>query len=111
MGNGDNPGFQPGIIKIKMHISQILRTPLITEKGTLLKEQRKYLFEVAFGANKKQVQDAVEKSFKVKVSSVNIVMVPGKQRRRGRKILTTSPWKKAIVTLTPGQKIEFFEGV
>lgn len=95
----------------KMHISQILRTPLITEKGTLLKEQRKYLFEVAPGANKKQVQDAVEKNFKVKVLAVNIIIVPGKQKRRGRKILITSEWKKAIVTIAPGQKIEFFEGV
>lgn len=94
-----------------MHISQILRTPLITEKGTVLKEQRKYLFEVATGANKKEVQDAVEKNFKVKVLSVNIVKMPGKQKRRGRRILITSPWKKAIVTLAPGQKIEFFEGV
>ncbi len=94
-----------------MHISEILRTPLITEKGTVLKEQSKYLFEVAPGANKKQVQDAVEHNFKVKVSAVNIITVPGKQKRRGRRILTTSPWKKAIVTLAPGQKIEFFEGV
>lgn len=94
-----------------MHISEILRNPLITEKGTLLKEQRKYLFEVAPGANKKLVQNAVEKSFKVTVLSVNIMTVPGKQKRRGRKILTTSEWKKAIVTLATGQKIEFFEGV
>ena len=94
-----------------MHISEILKNPLITEKGTVLKEQRKYLFEVASGANKKQVQDAVEKNFKVKVLSVNIITVPGKQKRRGRRVLTTSPWKKAIVTIASGQKIEFFEGV
>ena len=94
-----------------MHISEILKNPLITEKGTVLKEQRKYLFEVASGANKKQVQDAVEKNFKVKVLSVNIITVPGKQKRRGRRILITSPWKKAIVTIAGGQKIEFFEGV
>ena len=94
-----------------MHISEILTNPLITEKGTLLKEQRKYLFEIAPGANKRQVKEAVEKNFKVKVLAVNIVSVPGKQKRRGRKIVTTSSWKKAIVTLASGQKIEFFEGV
>lgn len=94
-----------------MHISKVLSKPLITERGTFLKEQRKYLFEVASGANKKQVKEAVEKNFKVKVSAVNIMKVPGKQKRRGRRIITTSPWKKAIVTLASGQKIEFFEGV
>jgi large subunit ribosomal protein L23 len=53
----------------------------------------------------------VELAFKVKVSKVNVMMVPGKTRRFGRRQVTSSPWKKAIVTLVPGSKITFFEGV
>jgi large subunit ribosomal protein L23 len=53
----------------------------------------------------------VELAFKVKVSKVNVMTVPGKTRRFGRRQVTNSPWKKAIVTLAPGHKITFFEGV
>ena len=94
-----------------MHLYEILRRPLITEKGTVLQAQGKYAFEVAGRANKEQVKQAVEKAFKVKVTQVNVMTVPGKGRRmRGRLVLSPS-WKKAIVTLKPGDKIEFFEGV
>ena len=57
------------------------------------------------------IKDAVEKAFKVKVIGVNVVTMPGKTRRVGRRQIQTRPWKKAIVTLQPGDKIEFFEGV
>jgi len=84
---------------------------LITEKSTALQAQGKYAFEVAGEANKHQIKQAVEKAFKVKVTAVNVMTVPGKGRRmRGRQVLTPS-WKKAIVTLKPGDKIGFFEGV
>lgn len=94
-----------------MHLYQVLRRPLITEKNTALQEQNKYAFEVAGKANKNQVKQAVEKAFKVKVVGVNVLTVPGKTRRVGRRQVKTSPWKKAVVTLEAGQKIEFFEGV
>ncbi|MFO7995805.1 MAG: 50S ribosomal protein L23 [Dehalococcoidia bacterium] len=94
-----------------MHLYEVLRRPLITEKATLLKEQDKYAFEVAGKASKAQIKDAVEKAFKVEVSKVNVITVPGKTRRFGRRQVTSSPWKKAIVTLAPGDKITFFEGV
>jgi len=94
-----------------MHAYEVLRRPLITEKNTLLQVQGKYAFEVAAGANKQQVKQAVEKAFKVNVTAVNMVRVPSKQRRIGRQQVLTSPWKKAIVTLKPGDKIELFEGV
>lgn len=94
-----------------MHVYEVLRRPLITEKNALLQVQGKYAFEVAAGANKQQVKQAVEKAFKVNVIAVNIVRVPSKQRRIGRRQVLTSPWKKAIVTLKPGGKIELFEGV
>jgi len=94
-----------------MHLYQVLRHPLITEKNAILQAQGKYAFEVAGEANKHQVKQAVEKAFKVKVTAVNVMTVPGKQRIIGRRRVMTHPWKKAIVTLKPGDKIELFEGV
>lgn len=94
-----------------MHLYEVLRRPLITEKSTLLKEQGRYAFEVAPGANKHQIKEAVETAFKVKVVQVNVMRMPGKTRRIGRRQVLTPSWKKAVVTLEPGQKIEFFEGV
>lgn len=94
-----------------MHSYEVLRRPVITEKNTILIEQNKYTFEVAREANKAQIKEAVERAFKVSVSSVNVIHVPGKMRRAGRRRGLTSSWKKAIVTLEPGNKIELFEGV
>ncbi len=94
-----------------MHLYGVLRRPLITEKNTMLQAQGKYTFEIAREANKPQIKQAVEKAFKVKVLAVNVMTVPGKTRRVGRRQVLTQSWKKAIVTLKPGDKIEFFEGV
>ena len=94
-----------------MHLYEVLRRPLITEKNALLQAQGKYAFEVAREANKPQVKQAVEKAFKVKVLAVNVMIVSGETRRVGRRRVLAPPWKKAIVTLKPGDKIEFFEGV
>ena len=94
-----------------MHVYEVLRRPLVTEKNSLLQAQGKYAFEVAAKANKRQVKRAVETAFKVDVTGVNMVTVHGKQRRVGRQQVLTAPWKKAIVTLKPGDKIELFEGV
>ena len=94
-----------------MHLYEVLRRPLITEKNSTLQAQNKYAFEVAEEANKPQVKQAVEKAFKVKVTAVNTITVPGKLRRVGRQQVLTRSWKKAVVTLKPGDKIEIFEGV
>ena len=94
-----------------MHLYEVLRRPLVTEKNTVLQAQGKYAFEVAGEANKLQVKQAVEKAFKVTVTAVNVMTVPGKMRRVGRRQVLTQSWKKAIVTLKPGDKIEIFEGV
>jgi len=94
-----------------MHLYEVLRRPLITEKSTQLQERSKYAFEIAAGANKPMIKQAVEKAFNVKVTGVNVVTMPSKIRRVGRRQVQTSPWKKAIVTLQAGDKIEFFEGV
>ena len=94
-----------------MHLYQVLRQPLITEKNTRLQAKGKYAFEVAEEANKNQIKQAVEKAFKVEVTAVNVMTVPGKTRRVGRRQVLTPSRKKAVVTLKPGDKIELFEGV
>lgn len=94
-----------------MHLYKVLHRPLITEKNSALQAQGKYAFKVASEANKEQIRQAVEKAFKVTVTGVNVMTVPGKRRRmRGREVMSPS-WKKALVTLKPGDKIELFEGV
>jgi large subunit ribosomal protein L23 len=94
-----------------MQILEVLHRPIITEKSTALQERGKYTFEVAHDANKQQIKQAVELAFKVEVARVNVMTMPAKWRGPGRRRGQTSPWKKAVVTLKPGQKIEFFEGV
>lgn len=93
--------------------STIIR-PVVSEKSTVLGDQGKYVFEVAPDANKIQIKHAVEQAFankKVQVRDVNILHVSGKQRRRGRSVGMTRSWKKAVVTLRPGQRLDLFEGV
>jgi large subunit ribosomal protein L23 len=102
---------------------QIIKRPLLTEKGTLLKEtggrpeapdaeslSSQVLFEVVRDANKVEIRHAVEKLWKVNVLKVRTAVVRGKQKRLGRFMGRRSNWKKALVTLAPGQNIEFFEG-
>ena len=98
-------------MKRVMHPYEVLRRPLITEKATSLQEGTKYSFEVAGEATKPQIKEAVERAFKVRVSRVNVMTVPGKTRRMGKRQVTTPSWKKAVVSLEPGHKITFFEGV
>lgn len=93
-----------------MEARDILIRPLVTERSTALMEQGKYVFEVARAANKIQIADAVAEIFKVKVLSVNTVHVTGKVKRVGRNIGRRRSYKKAIVTLAPGETIQFFEG-
>ncbi len=93
-----------------MEARDILIRPLVTERSTALMEQGKYVFEVARAANKIQIADAVAEIFNVKVLSVNTVNVTGKVKRVGRNIGRRRSYKKAIVTLAPGETIQFFEG-
>jgi len=94
-----------------MEILEVLRRPIITEKSTALQEKGKYTFEVSREANKQQIKQAVELAFKVEVDKVNVMTMPAKWQGPGRRRGQTSPWKKAVVTLKPRYKIEFFEGV
>jgi large subunit ribosomal protein L23 len=94
-----------------MHLYEVLRRPLITEKNSIQQSQGKYVFHVAREANKEQIKEAVETAFKVNVVDVNVMTVTGKARRmRGRVVINPS-WKKAIVSLKTGDKIEIVEGV
>ncbi len=94
------------------NLYQIIRRPVITEKTTLQKEEmNKVVFEVAPGANKIEIRKAIEKIFNVKVLDVHTMRVKGKKKRLGRFEGKEKNWKKAIVTLRPGDHIEFFEGV
>ena len=90
----------------------VVRRPIITEKGTLQKEEsNKVTFEVHPDANKHEIKEAVERIFKVKVHKVCTLNQRGKNKRIGRHQGKRSDWKKAIVTLGPEDQIEFFEGV
>ena len=100
-----------------LRIERIIRRPLITEKNTRLMEQGQYTFEVDPDANKIQIREAVEKTFSVRVKAVNTMVVKQKAKsriasRRGGRIVGHEPgWKKAIVTLQPGDRIDIFEQV
>ena len=92
--------------------SSIIIRPILSEKGTMLSEAlNQYVFEVDIRANKTQVKESVELVFDVNVLRVNTMVVKGKGRRYGRSIVKRPNWKKAIVTLRPGDSIELFEGV
>jgi large subunit ribosomal protein L23 len=104
---------------------QIIKRPLLTEKGTRLKDtggnaegevdpeklKSQLLFEVADDANKVEIRHAVQKLWNVDVVAVRTAVVRGKEKRMGRFVGRRSNWKKAIVTIAPGQTVEFFEGV
>ena len=91
---------------------KIIKRPLITEKSTKIKEMNNQLaFEVDRRANKIEIKKAVERIFKVQVEDVRTMNYQGKRKRLGRSEGRRRHWKKAVVTLKPGQKIEFFEGV
>ncbi|HEY4721322.1 MAG TPA: 50S ribosomal protein L23 [Anaerolineae bacterium] len=103
-----------------MHIYEVLKRPLQTEKTMYLKDIHQYAFEVDERANKAQIKEAVEEIFKVNVLSVNVMKQPAKRRRNprsrqmGKKAqqkVRLAGWKKAVITVQADQRIELFEGV
>ena len=94
-----------------MNISQVLVKPTITEKSTLLQESGKYTFQVAPRANKVEIKAAVEKNFDVSVVDVNITKIHGKRKRYGPRMSKQPDFKKAVVTLRPGDRINLIEGL
>mgnify|MGYP001616571279 FL=1 len=90
-----------------MNVYDVIREPLITEKGTKQEKGRKYFFSVRPDAKKHEIREAVERIFNVKVAKVNTMIIGGKWKRVRFQPGLTSDWKKAIVTLKEGHKIEF----
>jgi large subunit ribosomal protein L23 len=98
------------VSSVAMH--DVLLRPVVSEKSVIETERNNYTFAVARDANKFQIKAAVEAEFKVDVLGVRVLSVKPKQKRRGRKTLGMVPgWRKAIVTIAAGQKIELFEAV
>jgi large subunit ribosomal protein L23 len=98
---------------MSMNIYQVLIRPILTEKTDFQRDVNQYVFEVDRKANKLQIREAIEMIFDVEVQSVNTMIMKPKRRRLGRKsIVTRGAWKRAVITLAPGERIqEFFEGI
>ena len=95
-----------------MDMYKIVEKPLVTEKGTvMLSEGNRVTFKVHLDANKIEIREAVQKIFNVSVLQVNTQIVRGKRKRFGKAMGQTKSWKKAMVQLKEGDKIEIFEGV
>ena len=95
----------------ELHLYDVIRRPVITEKSNaMMDDQNQYVFEVALDANKIQIREAVEVIFDVHVTQVRTLVMPAKRGRRGRTwYIRASQWKKAIVTLVPGESIKLFD--
>lgn len=90
---------------------EVVRKPLLTEKGTRLKDEaNQYLFQVARTASKIEIKQAIEQLFKVTVLDVRTLRVRGKVKRLGRFEGRRPDWKKAVATLKPGDSIDLYEG-
>jgi len=90
---------------------EIIKRPLNTEKTNIQKEvANQVTFEVDRRANRIEIRRAIETAFQVKVAGVQTMQIKGKTKRRGRFVGKRRNWKKAIVTLAPGERIDFFEG-
>lgn len=84
----------------------VIRRPIITEKSMRLTAMNKYTFEVDRRAPKPVIRDAVERLFRVRVTKVNVITIPGRLRRRGQHVYRESGLRKAVVTVAPGDKID-----
>jgi large subunit ribosomal protein L23 len=95
----------------ELHLYDVIRRPVVSEKANLLSEERnQYAFEVHLNANKAQIKQAIEVIFEKKVKKVNTMVMPAKRGMRGRnEYRRSSEWKKAIVTLMPGETLELFD--
>jgi large subunit ribosomal protein L23 len=90
----------------------VIKRPILSEKSTRTAEAfNQVAFEVTLDSTKPQIKEAVERFFKAKVAKVNVTVVPGKAYRTRAGMAKSNSWKKAMVTLKPGEKIEFFKGV
>jgi len=94
-----------------MNLYDIVKRPLITEKTSIQKEDYNQMtFEVDRKANRVEIKRAIENIFNVNVATVRTMQVKGKTKQRGRIVGKRRNWKKAVVKLMPGERIDFFEG-
>ncbi|MFN8452269.1 MAG: 50S ribosomal protein L23 [Anaerolineae bacterium] len=95
----------------ELHLYDVIRRPVVSEKANIISEERnQYVFEVAPEANKQQIKQAVETIFEKHVKKVNTMVMPAKRGMRGRNAYRrSSEWKKAVVTLMAGEKLELFD--
>ena len=97
------------IFTMNIDLSQVFIKPVVTEKSMSATEKLTYVFEVHPDANKNQIKKAAKEYLKVDVISVNTTKMLGKDRRYGKSMGRTKTWKKALISIKPGQKIELFE--
>lgn len=95
----------------ELHLYDVLRRPVVSEKANLMSEDlNQYVFEVASEANKRQIEQAISIIFEKKVKKVNTMVMPAKRGMRGRNAyMRSKQWKKAIVTLEAGEKLDLFD--
>ncbi len=95
----------------ELHLYDVIRRPVVSEKANLMSEElNQYVFEVASEANKRQIAQAVTIIFEKKVKKVNTIVMPAKRGMRGRNAyMRSKQWKKAIVTLEAGEKLDLFD--
>jgi len=96
---------------MELGADQVILAPVVTEKSNTMRERGSYVFKVDARANKPQIMNAVRKLFAVHPVSCNVMKVKGKPKRQRYQLGRTAQWKKAVVTLRPGEKIAQFEGV
>jgi len=95
-----------------MNYHAIIKRPIVSEKSTMQREvSNQFSFEVDRKANRVEIKKAIQSLFSVQVDGVRTLQIKGKYKQRGRIIGKRRDWKKAIVTLKPGERIEFFEGI
>ena len=92
-----------------MHITEIIKKPILTEKSYKFLSQNVYTFEVNVKSNKIQIKNAFETIFEVKVDKVNVINYSAKEKRVGKYVGKKSKYKKAIIKLRPGEKLELFD--
>ncbi len=102
---------KPPVLENNRHLPDLIRRPIVTEKGTRLLQDNKYVFEVVLQATKPEIKAAIESLFQVKVNKVNTYRTPPKKRRVGRFSGYKPRYKRAIVTLAPDDKIVLFPEV
>jgi large subunit ribosomal protein L23 len=93
----------------QLHLYDIIIRPVVTEESQIMAERGQYVFEVSLDANKRQIKEAIEAIFDKKVAKINTMIMPAKRGMRGRnEYWRSKQWKKAIVTLVEGEKIDLF---